>query len=886
MRQFFRAVFWSLVRVLSRRRYRVRVVGAEKLRQLSGPTLIMPSHPGYIDPPLVMGHIGGRGGIRPIVTARMYRAPVLFPMMWLAGALEAPDLSEQSRGAREKTLSMIDTIVAGIERGESFLIYPSGRTQRQGREVIGAARAASELLRRCPQANIVLIRTRGVWGSMYSHAQTGEAPKLGRCALRSLGWMAASLFLFPPRRQVTMTVEVLDRGDLPGLDRTAVNRYLEDWYNREGDEQPEFVPYHHLFGPREFSYPDLDSHLDFDLSKVRPATIEAVNTVVEEHLGRPLDEQEKQPEATLDRIGVDSLERMDIALAIEDRFGFRSDRVANTLGELWALAEGLLARSDDTRPVPKAWNRPPSTMGPTDIPAETLPEAFLRRALRHAADVAVADPMSGVLTYRKLLVATGLMGRRFMRLPGDAVGVLLPASVAADVVFFGLHRAGKLPVMMNWTTGPANLGHAVEKLSIRRVLTSRKLVDRLGIDVPGADYVFLEDLRSDVGKLEALFTLLGTYLFPGRLLRNLPRANPDDPAVVLFTSGSESTPKAVPLSHGNLIANCRASLIVLEATRDDVMLGFLPPFHSFGLMGNMIAPILSGLRVVHHPNPTDATGLVRAAAAHRATLMVTTPTFLGYMFGAAAPDDLRSLRIIITGAEKCPESVFARAKELTPQAAVIEGYGVTECSPVVSGNRPNSVRPGTVGPPVDGVEVCVVHPESHEPLPSGTTGMLLVRGPSVFHGYLKHDAPEPFAEVDGRRWYVTGDLVQLDEDGFIHFRGRLKRFLKVAGEMVSLPALEEPFSKLHPPTENGPTIAVEGIETPEGRWIILFTTEDVDLRQANGILAEAGFRGVMRLDEVVRLDAIPVLGTGKTDYKVLRQEVTDRADAGRRQSED
>jgi long-chain-fatty-acid--[acyl-carrier-protein] ligase len=154
--------------------------------------------------------------------------------------------------------------------------------------------------------------------------------------------------------------------------------------------------------------------------------------------------------------------------------------------------------------------------------------------------------------------------------------------------------------------------------------------------------------------------------------------------------------------------------------------------------------------------------------------------------------------------------------------------------------------------------------------------MLLVHGPSVFQGYLAYDGPEPFFEMDGKRWYVTGDLVELDEDCFIHFRGRLKRFLKVGGEMVSLPALEEPLAHLYPPTDSGPRVAVEGVETPGGRTIVLFTTENIALREANAMLAEAGLRGVMRLDEVVRLDAIPVLGTGKTDYKVLRKLVAEK----------
>jgi acyl-CoA synthetase (AMP-forming)/AMP-acid ligase II/1-acyl-sn-glycerol-3-phosphate acyltransferase/acyl carrier protein len=897
MLRFLQFLFWQFGHFVLRLRYRVRVEGLEKLRGVAGPTLVLPNHPGYIDPPLVLSHVRISQPVRPVVTAGMYRMPVLYPFMRLVGALEVPDLTEQSRGARDRTRAMIDAVVAGLERGESFLIYPSGRARRGPEEVVGAARSAHEILERFPNATVVLVRTEGLWGSMFTYARTGTAPGLAPCLLRGVGWILANLVFFAPRRNVTMTVEVLEpvrktsevsqtsevfasRGCMAGSSRDELNRFLEDWYNREGPESPVFVPYHFLLGPREFQFPDLSHGEVAGAGRIKPATIQAVNEMIEESLGRPLDAEEKQAQVTLDRIGLDSLAGMEVALAIEDRFGFRSDRVPNTLGELWALAEGLFGDAGEAAaPVPALWERPSSNDGPTAVLAETLAEALVRRAALHPDDVAVADELSGVLTYRRFVVGARLMAGLMQGLPGDAIGVMLPASVAADLTFFALHLAGKLPVMLNWTTGPANLAHAVRKLAVRRVVTSRKLIDRLGIEVAGADYVFLEDLRSQIGKFRAARTLLTSYLLP-RSFARLPRQpGVDDPAVVLFTSGSESAPKAVPLSHRNLVANVRAATDALQATGSDRLLGFLPPFHSFGLTGDVLAPILAGIRVVHYPDPTSAAGLVRTAARYRATLLVATPTFLNYMLGVATADDLRSLRVIVTGAERCPEAVFARAAQLAPGAAILEGYGITECSPIVAGNRVGRTKPNTVGPPVDGVEVCVVDPDSHRSLPPNTTGMLLVRGPSVFRGYLAYEGPEPFVEVAGKRWYVTGDLVQVDDETFIHFQGRLKRFLKAGGEMISLPALEEPLERAFPATENGPQVAVEGIETATGRSILLFITRDITLREANGILAEAGLRGVMRLDGVVRLDVIPLLGTGKTNYKVLRKIVAERSAA-------
>ena len=909
--RWVRACYWILIRFLTSFRYRVRVEGLEKLRDLSGPTLVMPNHPGLIDPPLVLANVRLPVELRPIVTTSMYRKAALYPLMRLVDAVEVPDLEGQSRDAREKTLTMIDALADGLNRGESFLIYPAGRTERRGIEEIGATRAVADLLERCPQANIVLVRTRGIWGSIFTFAYTGEHPNLERCVLKAFGWMFAALAVFLPRRNVTMTVERIDRAALPGITRDKLNPFLEEWYNRGAPEKPTFVPFSFLFGPRKHEYLAFVKSGEVDAAKINPATIRAVNEMLAERLKRPLSDAENSAEAPLDRLGLDSLERMDLALAIEDRFGFRSDRVAETVGELWALAEGQLGAGENKiEPPPPAWNAPPSSSDEPAVLGDTIVEAFVRRVFKTPDDVSTADRISGVLSYRKLYVAAKLMSKRFARLvplslreragerapeaagsiahsaeshppspPAplpqgegsfDTVGVLLPGSVAADIVFYGLHLAGKLPVLLNWTTGPANLAHAVKTLNVRYVITSKKLIDRLGIQIEGTEYVYLEDIRGQIGKLEAAVTMLSTYLMPGSMIRHAPKPDVNAPAVVLFTSGSDSTPKAVPLTHRNLLVNLRAALKVLQANHTDVLLGFLPPFHSFGLLGNVLAPVLAGIRVAHYPDPTDAAGLVRTVAAYRATIAVTTPTFLSYMFGSAGPTDLASLRVIVVGAEKCPDALFEKARQMAPRAFILEGYGITECSPVVAANLPGRIKQGSVGPPVENVEAIIVDPESHQPLPHGATGMILFRGPSIFGGYLNYSGPDPFTEVDGKRWYVTGDLVRFDDDGYIHFCGRLKRFLKIGGEMVSLPALEEPLAARWPPTENGPQVAVEGVDTP-ARHIVLFTTQDVSLSVANAVLAQAGQRGVMRLDAVERIESIPVLGTGKTDYKVLRK---------------
>src|SRR5262249_53179119 len=206
-------------------------------------------------------------------------------------------------------------------------------------------------------------------------------------------------------------------------------------------------------------------------------------------------------------------------------------------------------------------------------------------------------------------------------------------------------------------------------------------------------------------------------------------------AVVLLTSGSEKAPKAVPLTHANIISDQRAAIEALKVTRKNSALGFLPMFHSFGLTVTGLLPLFVGVRIVHHPDPTDAGGIVRKIAGYRPTLIASTPTFMSFILDRAKPGDLDSLRLIVVGAEKAPPSLFEKAKKVTPNAEVLEGYGVTECSPVVSVNVPGRVKPGTIGEVLPGVEVCVTDPESKEVLPQGKMGMLHVAGPTVFPGY-------------------------------------------------------------------------------------------------------------------------------------------------------
>jgi long-chain-fatty-acid--[acyl-carrier-protein] ligase len=691
------------------------------------------------------------------------------------------------------------------------------------------------------------------------------------------GLLASGLF-FAPRRRVTL--EFREPEDLPrSADRATINRYLERYYNADAEHRT-YVPYSiwEHGGPRRLPEPRL-SRQAHDLSRIPPATRELVVRHLRERTGvaDPRDEHRLAHD-----LGLDSLGRVELLSWIEAEFGFAQadSDVLETVGDvlLAASGEALVNGGAQLKPVEPAWFRPTrSWQDRPSVPAgDTITEVFLRAARRDPGRVIVADQTSGARTYRDLVTAVLVLKPLIERLPGDYLGIMLPASVAADIAYLTALFSGKTPVMLNWTSGPRGVQHCLEQLDIQHVLSARRLVKRLKSEGFGESssllgrLIYLDQVAQEVSLPAKLGAALRARLSWGELERApCPRT-----AVVLFTSGSESHPKAVPLSHTNLLVNIRDAVEVIPLHNRDALVGMLPFFHSFGLTVGMLLPLLAGLRVAHHPNPTEASVLCALIDAYQLTALVGTPTFLGGICRAAAESQLRSLRLAVTGAEACPARIYQALADACPQASVLEGYGITECSPIVSANRPGREQRETIGELLPSVEGAIVDPESGERVKPGERGMLLVRGPSVFGGYLKYDGASPFVEHAGQSWYRTGDLVSQDAEGVLTFRGRLKRFIKLGGEMISLPAIEAVLERQFAPPDGsaeGPVLAVEASPSEEHPELVLFSTLALERETVNRALRDAGLSPLYNIRRVRRLDALPLLGTGKTDYVTLRQ---------------
>jgi long-chain-fatty-acid--[acyl-carrier-protein] ligase len=348
----------------------------------------------------------------------------------------------------------------------------------------------------------------------------------------------------------------------------------------------------------------------------------------------------------------------------------------------------------------------------------------------------------------------------------------------------------------------------------------------------------------------------------------------NDTAVILFTSGSEGLPKAVPLSHKNIMTNIRDIPSMVTIREKDVLIGILPPFHSFGITATIVLSLSMGIRTVYNPNPTEALTIARLIEEYRVSLMVGTPTFLNGIVKASSSKQLQTLRLVISGAEKCPAAVYESINERCPNIKLLEGYGVTECSPIVSFNMENSPKPYMIGRVMPSLEHTIISLDTGKEVGRNRAGMLLVRGPSVFSGYLNYDGESPFVEHKGKEWYKTGDLISEDTEGVLTFCGRLKRFVKLGGEMISLPAIEEVLvPHFAGDDDEGPVIAVEATPSEENPELILFTLKDTDRVSVNSFLRDAGLSALHNIRHVIKLNEIPVLGTGKTNYLELKKRL-------------
>jgi acyl-[acyl-carrier-protein]-phospholipid O-acyltransferase/long-chain-fatty-acid--[acyl-carrier-protein] ligase len=503
-----------------------------------------------------------------------------------------------------------------------------------------------------------------------------------------------------------------------------------------------------------------------------------------------------------------------------------------------------------------------------------LHEQFIRMAKKNPARMAIIDrTLDRRVTYSKALIGSIILSKRFKKESSNFIGVMVPTSAGCTLATLGVLMSGHTPVMINYSTGAeTNARYAQQKCGFSTIITSKALLEKIGC--PKLEgMIFLEDIMAGITTGEKIKAALISKLPVSAIIKLTYKGKEDDIVAMLFTSGSEKDPKAVPLTNRNISSNIESFGGYVGIGDKDTILANLVFFHIFGLTVNLWVPLYYGITMITYANPLDFVTVSKIAREEKPTMMVGTPSFFWGYLHKSEPGDFKSVRIMVSGADKCPDALregYIKKHGVT----LLEGYGATETSPVISVNSHEFNRPGSTGKPIPGVLVRIEHLESGEECRPGEIGKILVKGPSVMAGYYKDPQLTEEALKDG--WYNTGDMGYFDEEGYLYHSGRFKRFVKIGGEMVSLVKVENTLEKHLPAGVSCCVVDVH--DEVKGSSIIATVTIEVNKSE---ILKKMGeeLPNIALPKHFVVIRDLPMMGTGKIDFRSVTkivQEIFDK----------
>jgi long-chain-fatty-acid--[acyl-carrier-protein] ligase len=503
--------------------------------------------------------------------------------------------------------------------------------------------------------------------------------------------------------------------------------------------------------------------------------------------------------------------------------------------------------------------------------SKNILENFIDQFTRNQDESFAWDETNGSSTRKEFMLKASVVSRLIKdRVKGKYVGILLPALQTTTLLTIASYMAGKIPVMLNWTVGHKVLSYCADLTNLEVIITASAFHEKIKEQVPEDVAKKLLYIDKEAKKISLGMKLKGALMakFPKLINTNIPET-----AVVLFTSGSETLPKAVQLTHKNVVTDLHGALQIIDIRVQSIFLSFLPPFHSFGFTVLTVLPLLTGVKAAYTPNPTNIREVIDVLKHTKANNIIVTPTLLKMIMSRSKAEDLESVELVISGAESLHKDVKSAFQKLTNnKPIIIEGYGVTECSPIVCLNPFDTQKLNSVGKFIHGLDAIIMDLDTQKPLEHGKEGMIVVSGPSVFGGYMDEKIESPFVEIDGKQYYKTGDLAYQDEDGFVFITGRLKRFIKIGGEMISMPFIEKVLEEEYG-SEGEHVLAVEGCDRAKDPVVTLFSTKDLVLSDVNKYLRSKGVASIARIRNIEKVEEIPMLGSGKTNYRELKEKV-------------
>jgi acyl-[acyl-carrier-protein]-phospholipid O-acyltransferase/long-chain-fatty-acid--[acyl-carrier-protein] ligase len=499
-----------------------------------------------------------------------------------------------------------------------------------------------------------------------------------------------------------------------------------------------------------------------------------------------------------------------------------------------------------------------------------LHHQFIRIAKQYENKLAIIDrTLNRRVTYKRALIGSLILAKKFQVYAPGFLGIMLPNSAGSVLSILATLMSGRVPVMINYSTGAAaNCEFAQKKCAFKTIITSKALCEKIGCQhVEGM--VYLEDVMKSVNILDKIKAAFRAGRPVDRIIESIHGGAEDDTLLILFTSGSEKEPKGVQLTHRNISQNYESLIKAFAFTADDIFLANLPYFHVFGQTANLWVPFAVGMTIVTYANPLDFKTVAEIIREEKCTLVTGTPTFFWGYLRASKPGDFVTTRILLSGADKCPDALRKGFIE-KHQKILLEAYGTTETSPAITVNTPEFNRPGSVGRPIEGVQVRLENYETGEPCAVGEIGKILVKGDNVMKGYFDDFEQTSLSIRHG--WYDTGDMGFLDAEGYLWHVGRLKRFLKVAGEMVSLIKVEDVLEKFLPPDVE--CCVVEVPDALRGAKIVAAVTQPIDDKGTLKKMAEH-LPNIALPSRFVVVPEMPKTGSGKIDFRSITEKVRD-----------
>lgn len=854
--------------------------------------LVLPSHVALMDPVIISWFLWRRNWLSPVVTEDYYKVPVLkwvFDCIW---AIPIPDLTWDKAKTLDTDL-IVWNITKALEHWRNILLYPQWALARQWFQSIVGKKTAFYAAQQLPKdTRILTINIRWLRWSRSSWAWTWKSPNLALFVLKGLLFTIFNLIFFVPKRKVEIEIKdstsLLQKVSKKWVD--AFNQELEKIYNAKWEEKLNYLT--GLFWcntTKNKKEPDVIQWSIKDLKRtafnwnadIPEDVLKKVTAIIKKIKPEYSWKISLDTNLVLDCL-FDSLDMAELKSSVQSAYSDASNPPLLDLKTVWDVALMAIWKSTSNEEL-----KPCDWVATKDskvvyahlkhlIKEDSTVLSLMKESLKNNRNYSFCyDSIFWVQSRNDFLIKAYLIADLLKTIPWERIAIMLPSLSATSLLVVWCYLANKIPVMLNWTQSEEAFRHCIKSQNVRAILTAKSFFQKIQTPwLKKYEMTFFEDMLKTISLKQKLTALIKAKRF------KLPKKI-SNIAVVLFTSWSEALPKTVELTHENVLHDILWTSWLVWLKMNDVDICFLPPFHSFWFILWIAIPLITWVRVVFTPDPNDSKTIANLVEHTKATLLASTPTFLNWIVQIAKDGQLNPLRMAVVGAERCPKDLFTKFSKKSPNATIIEWYWITECSPIIAVNplkRNAKIKRWTVWLPILWESVKILDIDTNEELPAKKEWMIYVRWLNMFWWYVDKKLESPFVEIDWKQWYKTWDLWFLDSDGYLTISWRLKRFVKIAWEMISLPAIETVLSRKRKHSDWTECLAVESEEDDWKVTLTLFTTENLDLKEVNSYLHEQWVINLVTIDWIIKLDAIPMLWTWKVDHvqlkKILAEGVT------------